>query len=123
MTTNMKVWIGIAIAAAGGIAYLAITDDGGSLGNEDSGKQRPDTPEGRRGFVHILEHSLPADSIWTEGARSQGLVLDLRDCTMRTLSDFVQRPEMTDRLWQFDFSYVRCTNGVRVDGPWAGHNE
>jgi hypothetical protein len=87
--------------------------------SSDSGKQRPDTPEGRREFVKIIAKDMPANSMWTEGARSEGLVVDLKDCTMQTLSEFTQRKDMANRLYQFDFQYMKCANGLRVDGPWA----
>lgn len=112
---------GIGIAA---IVALAIYNDGTTT-DADSGKQRPDTVDGRRKFAEIMRNSMKttADGVYTEGARAQGLVFDMSDCTDRTLSDLVQRHEIADRLWQFDFEYVRCTNGVRVQGPWAGHDE
>lgn len=116
MTGKAKIWTGIAIAIAGGFATLAIVS--GSDDSSESGKERPDTPEGRRGFAQLLAKDLPADSMWTEGAQSEILVVDLKDCTPRTLSAFVQGGDFAKRLWQFDFAEMRCTNGVSVHGPW-----
>ena len=112
-----KAWFVVAgIAALAVVITLAAVFEGDT---EWDSRERPDTLDGRRGFVRIISKDLPADSLWTEGARAQGLVLDVRECNMRTLSDFVQQGDIADRLYQFDFAYIRCVNGTRLDGPWA----
>jgi len=123
MKRSTKVVLAIGLLGIGGLVAMALYNDRTFLESDDDyhrGKQRPDTPEGRRGFAEILRHDMraSADEVYTEGGLSQGLVFDMRDCTHRRLSELVQRSEIGARLWQFDFSYVRCTNGVRVEGPW-----
>ena len=109
-TTLLVIGCGVALVAGIGLAAL-------QYNGVSDGKRDPNTPASRRDFAQIISKSMPG-SIWTEGARSEVLVVDMKDCTPRSLSALVQREDIAGRLAQFGFSSVRCTDGVEVDGPW-----
>lgn len=112
--TKAALWFAgfVVLLGAGGFAYEQYEE-----AYPPEHRIDPDTPEARRSFAADLAMRTHG-GVYTEGASDQGLVVDLNDCDYANLQALVHQRGVAQQLAEMDFAWVRCTNGVRVDGPW-----
>lgn len=98
----------VVLIGAGGVAYEQYQE-----AYPPEHDKVPDSPDGRLQMAAEL-----GSGYSTEGADDQGLVIDLADCDYASLQAVVHERKIARGLAEHGFTWVRCTNGVRVDAPW-----